>query len=436
MMPKAKGQKHGALRLTALEVQSIVNQKERKPRKYADGQGLYLVVAKSGSASWVFRYAFGVNKSRELNFGSVTELTLAEARERREQATRHLAAQRDPAPLMNATARRQQQQIKAGIPKFLQAAKAYIADAAPGFKSKKTRQAWDRAMLHYAKPLHDKAMNDITTSDVAEVLKPVWRTRLETARKLRWRLEAVFAEAIPRGFRNAAPNGDMIHIKNPAAWENNLATMAAFKKSANKRASKVRHHPSLPYPELPAFFADLGNKPSDAALALRLTILTACRTSEILGAHWTEIDLGKALWTIPASRMKANRDHVVPLSRPAVALLEAIPRFDGHPFVFVGKDKHHHLSNMSMLMLLRRMGRSDITSHGMRSTFRTWAQDCTSFPREVAEMALAHLVGSDVERSYAHSTLLEKRRQLMDQWGAFCVTPKDGKVVNLPRQKV
>lgn len=434
-MPKAIGQKHGALRLTALAVQSVVNQKQRKPCKLADGQGLYLVVAKSGSTSWIFRYAFGANKHRELNFGSVTDLTLAEARERREQATRYLASQRDPAPLMNAAARRQLEQTKAGIPKFVEAAKAYIADAAPGFKSKKTRQAWDRAMLHYAKPLHDRAMNDITTSDVAEVLKPVWRTRLETARKLRWRLEAVFAEAITRGFRNTAPNGDMIHIKNPAQWDNNLATMAAFKKSTNKRASRVRHHPSLPYRELPAFFSQLEQRPSNAALALRLTILTACRTSEILGGHWTEFDLVRALWTIPASRMKADRDHVVPLSRPAVALLQAIPRFDGHPFVFVGKDKHHHLSNMSMLMLLRRMDRSDITPHGFRSSFRTWAQDCTSFPREVAEMALAHLVGTDVERSYAHSTLLEKRRLLMAQWGTFCVAPKDGNVVKLNKQK-
>ena len=434
-MPKAKGQKHDALRLTAFAVQSVLNQKERQPRKLADGQGLYLVVSRSSSASWIFRYAFG-RRQKELSFGSVTELTLAEARVRREQAVRHLAAGRDPWSLMNAAARRQQQYIKAGIPTFLQAAKAYIADASPSFKSNKTRQAWDRAMLHFAKPLHEKAMNDISTSDVAEVLKPVWRTRLETGRKLRWRLEAVFAEAIPKGFRNTAPNGGMIHIKNPAQWENNLATMATFKKSANKRASKVRHHPSLPYLELSAFYAELENRPSDAALALRFTILTACRTSEILGARWSEIDVGSGLWSIPASRMKAERDHIVPLSRPAIALLKSVSRLDGHPFVFAGKDKHHHLSNMSMLMLLRRMGRTDITPHGFRSSFRTWAQERTDFPREVAEIALAHLVGSDVERSYAHSTLLEKRKQLMDQWGDFCVAPKDSNVVKLHKRTV
>ena len=418
-MAKLKGQKHQALRLSALQVQSVIKQKESKPRKFADGQGLYLVVAKSGSISWIFRYSYGINKNRELNLGTASELTLAEARERREKAVRHLAAQRDPGPLMSAAARRQQEQTKAGVPKFLEAARAYIVDAAPGFKSKKTVQAWNRALLHYAKPLHDKPINAITTDDVADVLKPVWRTRLETARKLRWRLEAVFAEAIPKGFRNTAPNGEMIHIKNPAQWDDNLAALAAFRKANNRRPTNVRHHSSLPYKELPSFYLDLEKRESSAVSAMRLAILTACRTSEILGARWNEINFELSLWTIPAYRMKADREHQVPLSDPANELLRTIVRFEGHPFVFVGKDKEHHLSNMSMLMLLRRMGRTDITPHGFRSTFRTWAQECTSFPREVAEMALAHLVGSAVERSYAHSNLLEKRKELMAKWAEF-----------------
>ena len=429
-MGRIKGQKHVARRLTDLEVKAIAYAKERKPGKIADGQGLYLVVAKSGSASWIFRYTFG-SRQKELSFGSVSELTIKEARESLEQAKRHLAARRDPFSFMNASARRQQEQIKAGVPTFLEAAQQYIDDASASYKSKKTVQAWERAMLHYAKALHAKSMNAITPDDIADVLKPLWRTKLETARKLRWRLEAVFAEAIPKGFRNTTPLGEIIQTRNPAQWENNLAAMAAFKKSATRRLSKVRHHPSLPYQELPAFYSELEGRPSDAALALQLVILTATRTSEALGARWSEFDLAKALWTVPAARMKAEREHLIPLSRAAVALLEFIPRLDGHPFVFAGKDKSHHLSNMSMLMLLRRMGRADITPHGFRSTFRTWAQECTGFPREVAEMALAHLVGNEVERSYARSDLFEKRKQLMAQWAEFCTKRNDGNVINI-----
>lgn len=429
-MGRIKGQKHTALRLTALQVQALVGGKERKPGKFADGKGLYLVIAKSGSASWIFRYTYGGNQ-KELSFGPGSELTLKEARENLELATRHLAAKRDPWSFMNAAARRQQEQIKAGVPSFLEAAKRYIADASPSFKSKKTRQAWDRAMLHYAKPLHGKPINAITPDDIADVLKPLWRAKLETARKLRWRLEAVFAEAIPKGFRNTTPSGEIIQTRNPAEWDNNLAAMAAFKKSATKRLSKVRHHPSLPYQELPAFYSELQGRPSDAALALRLVILTACRTSEALGARWSEINVGKSLWIVPASRMKAEREHIIPLSRAAKELLESIPRMEGHPFIFAGKDRSHHLSNMSMLMLLRRMGRTDITPHGFRSTFRTWAQDCTNFPREVAEMALAHLVGNEVERSYARSDLFEKRKHLMAQWAEFCTKRDGGNVVNI-----
>lgn len=429
-MAKLKGQKHPKEELTHFEVQAIAKSKDRKPCKVADGKGLYLVVARSGSASWIYRYTFG-GAQKELSLGTVDELSLAKARERRAEAKEHLNKQRDPKSFLSATARRQQEQLKAGIPTFLDAAKKYVADAAPSFKSKKTKQAWDRAILHYAKPLHDKPMNTITSDDVADVLKPVWRTRLETARKLRWRLEAVFAEAIPKGFRNTTPSGDVIHTKNPAQWENNLAAMAAFRKSAAKRLIKVRHHPSLPYQQLPAFYSGLEGRPSDAALALRLVILTACRTSEALGALWIEIDLDKALWTIPATRMKSERDHIIPLSRAAVTLLKAMPRLDGHPYVFAGKDRNHHLSNMSMLMLLRRMSRTDVTPHGFRSTFRTWAQECTAFPREVAEMALAHLVGNEVERSYARSDLFEKRKQLMAQWAEFCTKQDGGNVVAL-----
>lgn len=365
----------------------------------------------------------------------MADFTLKEARESLEYAKRHLAAGRDTWSFMNAAARRQQEHIKAGIPTFLEAATQNIDDASPSYKNKKTRQAWERAMLHYAKALHAKSMNAITPDDIADVLKPLWRTKLETARKLRWRLEAVFAEAIPKGFRNTAPNGDMIHTRNPADWDNNLAAMAAFKKSATKRLSKVRHHPSLRYQGLPAFYSELEGRSSDAALALRIVILTACRTLGVLGAKWSEFDFGNVLWTIPPARVKSEQEHVVPLSQPALHLLRSIPRLNGHPLAFAGKDRSHHLSNMSMLMLLRRMGRTDITPHGFRSSFRTWAQECTEFPREVAEMASAHLVGNDVERSYAHSTLLEKRKQLMNHWAEFCVTPKDGNVLNLHKQK-
>ena len=222
--------------------------------------------------------------------------------------------------------------------------------------------------------------------------------------------------------QNTSPSGDIIHIKNPAQWRDNLAAMGAFKSSFSKTPKIVRHHPSLPYSEMPEFYSSLMQGQSLATFALRLKILTASRTSEVLGAEWKEIDRPNALWAIPASRMKNGKVHVVPLSSAALSLLESIPRLAGHHFIFFGKDRDHHLSNMSMIMLLRRMKRDDITPHGFRSTFRTWAQDKTVFAREVAEMALAHTVGDAVERAYAHSSLLDKRKEMMVVWGHYCTS--------------
>jgi integrase len=234
--------------------------------------------------------------------------------------------------------------------------------------------------------------------------------------RVRTRIVNVLDWASVRGYRS----GD-----NPARWKGHLAEALPA-----RRKSKVKHHPALPYPELPGFMSELREQKGTAARALEFTILTAVRAGETLGAQWSEIDLPNATWTIPASRMKAGEAHRVPLSSPAVELLQALPVEDGNPFVFIGG--RGGLSTMAMPKVLRRMGRGDITTHGFRSSFRDWCDEQTSYPHHVAEQALAHTIGTAVERAYRRSDLFEKRRRLMEEWGKYCSRPASvGEVVAL-----
>ena len=239
------------------------------------------------------------------------------------------------------------------------------------------------------------------------VLQPIWATKTETATRVRSRIEAVLDWARVAGHREG---------ENPARWRGHLSNLLA----ARAKVQKVRHHPALPYAELPGFVATLKSQVGMSPIALQFLILTATRTSEALKACWAEFDMDEDLWIIPADRMKAGREHRVPLSAEAKTLLLGLEAKKLGEAVFPGMRADAPLSNMALLTLLRRMNRSDLTAHGFRSTFRDWAAEQTDAPREVAEMALAHVVSDKVEAAYRRSDLMEKRRSLMHEWGAFC----------------
>lgn len=235
------------------------------------------------------------------------------------------------------------------------------------------------------------------------ILRQIWHKKPETAKRVRGRIEKVLGAATVLGLRSG---------HNPAAWRGNLEHLLG-----KQRKGPKRHQPAMPYAKVPPFLADLRNQDGIAARALELLIHTATRTSEVLNARWSEFDLEKAIWTIPAERMKAGKEHRVPLTPQVVNLLKDLPRHK--TFLFPGQSSHKPLSNMAMLMLLRRMEIEDVTVHGFRSSFRDWCGECNDAPREIAEMALAHEVGNEVERAYHRSDALEKRRKLMEQWSDY-----------------
>jgi integrase len=408
-MPKAKGSKHHAGRITDLQVQRF-----KGPGKLNVGDGLYLVVTRAGNKRWVFRFSFA-GKQQELFIAPVNRLSLADARRKQEEATKLLSAGMDPRQSMDARARRLKQMAAADIPTFGDLADDYLDTLAPTFKNDKARQPWVLSLRTYAAPIRSLRVNAIATAHIVDLLKSIWHTKPETAQRVRRRIEAVFGEAIVRGFRNKDPNGEPIYQRNPAAWRDNLD-----KTALKRRKNKVKHHAALPYRNIAAFMTNLRNGDSLAARALELCILTVTRTGEIIAAEWDEFDLRHGAWTIPAQRMKAGREHVVPLSRPALELITCLERFQGSPYLFPGFTGDSHLSNMAMSMLLRRTGRDDITVHGFRSSFKDWASEETQFPSEVSEMALAHVIESKVERAYRRGDLFVKRRKLMEAWASFC----------------
>jgi len=284
-----------------------------------------------------------------------------------------------------------------------------------GFRNEKHKAQWKSTLETYAAPLRAKPVDTIATDDVLAVLKPIWTMKAETASRVRGRIEKVLDAAKAKGFRDG---------ENPARWRGHLDHLLA-------RPSKLSrgHHAAMPYEQVAGFIAELRKREATAALALELCILTAARSGEILGMRWSEIDLEQKIWTVPANRMKAGREHRVPLSSRAAAILRHLERMKTGDFVFPGQAHNKPLSNMAMEMMLRRMKVDDATVHGFRSSFRDWAGNVSNFPREVVETALAHVIGDKAEQAYRRSDALEKRRKLMDQWAAYCTTSKTGKVV-------
>jgi integrase len=382
---------------------------------HPDGAGLYLQVTQAGVPSWIFRYSVGGKRERAMGLGPLHTITLKRAREKAAQCREQRLDGIDPLEARK-TARIEAAVASARTMTFRQCAEAYIAAHGDSWTNPKHAKQWRTTIETYAYPiLGDLPVQAIDVDLVVRVLEPIWKTKNETASRLRGRLENILSWASVRKFRQ----GD-----NPARWRGHLEELFA------KRSAAV-HHAALPYRDLPDFVAALGGREGIAARALEFTILTACRSGEVLGARWSEIDMQGRLWVIPAGRMKSGREQRVPLSAGAMAILEALPR-DGE-LVFPGTREGRPLNNTATMMMLRRMGRGDFTVHGFRSTFRDWAAEVSHFPHEVAEMALAHAVGSKVELAYRRSDLFERRRQLAEEWSAFVTTPPSGEVVPLRR---
>jgi integrase len=398
--------------LTPLQV------KNAKPGRHADGDGLHLLVKKTGARSWVYRFMLegrardvGLSRCPEaielLRRSGGEELTLAQARD--VAAIYRMKVKAGIDPLMErdeaaaqAAAVKQAQQIASVT--FRATAEAYIEANEGSWRNAKHRQQWSNTLVAYVYPLiGDMAVSDVDTPHVLSVLEPIWKAKPETARRVRGRIEAILDAAKVRGYRTG---------ENPARWRGHLAQILP----ARTRLSRG-HHKAAPYAAVPAILQGLRTREAIAALALEFTILTAARTGEVVGATWAEIDLDNAIWTINANRMKAGRAHRVPLSNRAVSILGAVKKLDSE-WAFPGA-RGGQMSGMAMAMLLRRM-KSDVTVHGFRSSFRDWAAECTGYPHEVCEMALAHSVGNKVEAAYRRGDLFEKRRRLMVDWAEFC----------------
>jgi integrase len=392
-------------KLSAVEVRGIA-----KKGMYHDGGGLYLQVNAGGAKSWIFRFMLD-GRSREMGLGPVHTIPLADARKRAAECRKMRFDGIDPIEARRA--QREQKKLDAAKSMTFDAcAAAYIDAHKAGWKNTKHRDQWPNTLNTYASPVFGSLpVQAVDVGLVMKALEPIWQTKSETASRLRGRIEAVLDWATVRGYRK----GD-----NPARWRGHLDKLLP----ARSKVGKVEHHPALPYDELADFVAVLRSQDGIAARALEFLILTATRTGEVIGARWAEIDLGEKMWVVPAARMKAGREHRVPLPAAAVAILEQMKEIRESDFVFPGGKKGKPLSNMAMLAVLKRMDRDDLTNHGFRSSFRDWAAERTNFPREVAEMALAHTVDDKVEAAYRRGDLFQKRRQLMDSWVKFCETKR------------
>jgi integrase len=379
---------------------------------YGDGGGLYLQVAANGSRSWLFRYSRN-NRTRYIGLGAIHSVSVDEARDQARNCRRSLHDGIDP--LDNKKAQQAAARLEAArAVTFDQCAKTYIDSHQAGWKNRKHAAQWRSTLATYVTPVFGKLpIQHVDTSLVMKVLDPIWQTKPETASRLRGRIEAILSFATVRGDRQG---------ENPARWKGHLDQLLP----ARGKVRAVEHHAALAYDEIGTFMSDLRSRGAIAARALEFLILTAGRTSEILNSCWAEIDLRNKVWVVPASRMKGKREHRVPLSHAALAVLEKMKAVRDGDFIFPGAKRDKPLSNMSLLALIKRMERGDLTTHGFRSTFRDWAAERSNFPNEVVEMALAHAISSKAEAAYRRRDLFDKRRKLMDAWASFCARGAEG----------
>ncbi len=396
-------------RLTALQVSKLT-----KPGLYGDGGGLTLQITTGGAKSWLFRYMMS-GKPYGMGLGPTHTVSLAEARQKA------LLARKLIIDGINPLAAKKQDQVAAALANakmmtFDQCAEAYILAHRASWKNAKHADQWTNTIHTYASPTFGHLpVSEIDTGLIVKCLAPIWEGKTETASRLRGRIESVLGWATTSGYRTG---------ENPARWKGHLDNLLA----TISKSSRTKHHPSLPWQHIGAFVCALRTRNGVSARAVEFAILTACRSGEIRGAQWSEFDLERKVWTIPAERMKAKRQHEVPLSDSALVLLNAVPEIGS--FVFAGT-KGQKLSDMSLTAVIRRMNTGEkpvwidangegITVHGFRSSFRMWAAETTNYPREVAEHALAHQLPDAVERAYQRGSQFAKRAALMNEWSAYC----------------
>ena len=381
--------------LTVARVNSL-----KQPGMYADRDGLYLNITKRGSKSWILRYQLN-GKRRELGLGSTRHVSLAEAREETTSLRKLKRKGIDPKAHRDS----QKQAIDGGeIWTFDHCAEAYIAAHKPGWKNSKHADQWANTLEQYATPVFgDKPVEDVDTVLVMQVLEPIWTTKNETASRLRGRIENILSWAIVHGHREGP---------NPAVWRGHLSILLP----PPPKVQKVQHHTALPYTEVGDFMVELRQQDCLSAKALELAILTATRTSEVINAQWDEFDLDNGVWTIPAARMKSDREQRVPLSGQALAVL--LDLSDKRKWLFPSRNKKP-LSTNAMLVLVKERMNKKVTVHGFRSTFRDWAAEVSSHPRELAEAALAHVLKNKAEAAYQRGDMLDKRRVLMQDWADY-----------------
>ena len=400
--------------LSAIKVKNI-----KEPGYFLDSDGLYLQVSSTGTKSWVYRFMLK-KRRRDMGLGPLDTLSLADARLQRNEQKKLVKQGIDP--IANRTTIENQQIALEQIKQresitFKICAKEYINAKQAEWKNSKSAQQWNSTLRDYAHPfIGHLPVSQIDQSLVLKCLKPIWESKTETATRLRQRIENILDYAKAKNYRN----GD-----NPAALKGGLQLFLP-------RASKIKetkNHSALPYRDIPAFISQLKTLNGQSVLALRLTILTAARTSETLNAQWCEINLAERTWIIPKERMKAGKEHRIALSQTAIDLIQSLPRVN--LFLFPGAKQGKPLSNMAMAQALKRINRRDITVHGFRSTFRDWVAEKTNFPARVAETALAHQLKDATERAYQRGDLIEKRFEMMEAWASYCES-RNAKIIRLP----
>lgn len=390
----------------------------KKVGYHADGDNLYLQVTSSNAKSWIFRFSFD-GKRREMGIGPYPEITLEKARESAIELRRLVKAGVDPIEQRKADqAAKRAERNNAVV--FAYCAKQYIESHRHGWKNVKHAQQWTNTLEQYAYPVIGEALiRDVDTALIMRVLQPIWLTKNETAGRLRGRLENILDWAAVQGFRA---------VENPARWKGHLDNLLA----SPGKVQKNNHFKALPYSEINPLIMALRTNGSVSAKALEFLILTAARTGEIIGARWNEIDFDNQLWTVPADRMKAGREHRIPLSGRAFEIVKELQALKTNDAIFPGRSKGGFLSNAAMDKLLQQTLGIDATVHGMRSTFRDWASERTAYPHEVCEMALAHTIRNQAEAAYRRGDLIEKRRNLMEDWLKFCNTAADSTGAVIP----
>lgn len=399
-------------RLTQLKVD-----KAKTKGVYPDGAGLYLNVTIGGSKSWLYRYMLA-GKQHWMGLGSYPEVSLSDAREKAADARKLTRQNIDPLAEKRLTTSVIRASIAKAMP-FETAAEKFIDAHKAGWKNAKHIDQWRNTLTTYAYPTIGKL--DVSLIETAHIMRILekddfWNTKTETAHRVRGRIESVLDWATARKYRS----GD-----NPARWKGHLDKLLP----ARTKVKKTEHHAALPWPDIGAFMVELRKQEGIAAKAVEFAILTAARSGEVRGATWEEIDLDAGVWIVPPERMKAKKEHRVPLSAKALALLTEQKKLFPDGYVFPGMKAGKPLSDMSLTAVLRRMDRNEITVHGFRSTFRDWAAESTAYPSEMVEMALAHTIGNKVEAAYRRGDMFDKRRRLMQDWSDYCDKTQSGEVI-------